>query len=110
MLSNMIRLILFLAIFSCSSNEKQTIPSNFSSDIELYKTGMKNLKKKEFSDAVEQFTQLEIQYPYSKWATKGQLMAGFAHYKANEYEEAILTLSKFIELNPTHQSIPMQCI
>ena len=33
-------------------------------------------------------------------------MAGFAHYKANEYEEAILTLSKFIELNPTHQSIP----
>ena len=102
----MIRLILFLAIFSCSSNEKQTIPSNFSSDIELYKTGMKNLKKKEFSDAVEQFTQLEIQYPYSKWATKGQLMAGFAHYKANEYEEAILTLSKFIELNPTHQSIP----
>ena len=48
MLSNMIRLILFLAIFSCSSNEKQTIPSNFSSDIELYKTGMKNLKKKNF--------------------------------------------------------------
>ena len=33
-------------------------------------------------------------------------MAGFAHYQANEYEEAILTLSKFIELNPTHESIP----
>ena len=31
-------------------------------------------------------------------------MAGFAHYKANEYEEAILTLSKFIK--STHQSIP----
>ena len=67
---------------------------------------MNNLKKREFSEAVEQFTQLEIQYPYSKWATKGQLMAGFAHYQANEYEEAILTLSKFIELNPTHESIP----
>ena len=67
---------------------------------------MNNLKKREFSEAVEQFTQLEIQYPYSEWATKGQLMAGFAHYKANEYEEAILTLSKFIELNPTHKSIP----
>ena len=33
-------------------------------------------------------------------------MAGFAHYQANEHEEAILTLSKFIELNPTHESIP----
>ena len=67
---------------------------------------MIHLKKKEFTEAVETFTELEIQHPYSKWATKGQLMAGFAHYKANEYEEAILTLSKFIELNPTHKSIP----
>ena len=36
-------------------------------------------------------------------------MAGFAHYKANEYEEAILTLSKFIELNPTHNQFHMLC-
>ena len=96
MFSNVIRLILFLAVVSCSSDEKK-VTNNFSSDISLYKSGMNNLKKKEFAEAVEQFTQLEIQYPYSKWATKGQLMAGFAHYKANEYEEAILTLSKFIE-------------
>ena len=87
------------------SDDKPEV-TNFSSDIALYKSGMNNLKKREFSEAVEQFTQLEIQYPYSKWATKGQLMAGFAHYQANEYEEAILTLSKFIELNPTHESIP----
>ena len=105
MFSNVIRLIFFLAVVSCSSNDKKET-NTFSSDIALYKSGMTSLKKKEFSEAVEQFTQLEIQYPYSEWATKGQLMAGFAHYKANEYEEAILTLSKFIELNPTHKSIP----
>ena len=105
MFSNVIRLIFFLAVVSCSSNDK-TETNTFSSDIALYKSGMTSLKIKEFSEAVEQFTQLEIQYPYSEWATKGQLMAGFAHYKANEYEEAILTLSKFIELNPTHKSIP----
>ena len=67
---------------------------------------MNHLKKKEFNEAVKTYSELEIQHPYSKWATKGQLMAGFTHYKANEYEEAILTLSKFIELNPTHKSIP----
>ena len=101
----MLRLILLLAIFSCSSKNEEVV-NNFSSDIDLYKAGMNNLKKREFSDAVDRFTELEIQHPYSQWATKGQLMAGFAHYKANEYEEAILTLSKFIELNPTHESIP----
>ena len=105
MFSYLIRLALLLVVLSCSSNDKKTT-STFSSDIELYKSGMSYLKKREFTEAVEQFTELEIQHPYSKWSTKGQLMAGFAHYKANEYEEAILTLSKFIELNPTHQSIP----
>ena len=105
MFSYLIRLAVLLVVLSCSSNDKETT-SSFSSDIELYKSGMSYLKKREFTEAVEQFTELEIQHPYSKWATKGQLMAGFAHYKANEYEEAILTLSKFIELNPTHQSIP----
>ena len=33
-------------------------------------------------------------------------MAGFAQYMGNQYEEAILTLSKFIELNPDHKSVP----
>ena len=33
-------------------------------------------------------------------------MIGFAHYTANEYDEAILNLSKFVELNPNHNLIP----
>ncbi len=106
MFSSIFRFIVLIFVLGCSNNEKAQTTNNFSSDIELYKSAMNHLKKKEFDEAVETFTELEIQHPYSKWATKGQLMAGFAHYKANEYEEAILTLSKFIELNPTHKSIP----
>ena len=106
MFSSIFRFIVLIFVLGCSNNEKIQTTNNFSSDIELYKSAMNHLKKKEFDEAVETFTELEIQHPYSKWATKGQLMAGFAHYKANEYEEAILTLSKFIELNPTHKSIP----
>ena len=106
MFSSFFRFIVLVFVLGCSTNEKTQTTNNFSSDIALYKNAMNHLKKKEFDEAVETFTELEIQHPYSKWATKGQLMAGFAHYKANEYEEAILTLSKFIELNPTHKSIP----
>ena len=106
MFSSIFRFIVLIFVLGCSNNEKTQTTNNFSRDIELYKSAMNHLKKKEFNEAVETFSELEIQHPYSKWATKGQLMAGFAHYKANEYEEAILTLSKFIELNPTHKSIP----
>ncbi len=97
-------LILFFS--SCSSdNEIKTNISSFD-DVTLYNVAMQHLKKKEYEEAVNNFTELEIQYPYSPWASRGQLMIGFAHYSANEYDEAILNLSKFVELNPNHKQIP----
>ena len=100
-------IFLCLMIFSCSTNDE--IRSDFSSyddDVALYNEAMDQLKKKNFDEAIDTFTELEIQYPYSTWASRGQLLTGFAHYTANEYDEAILNLSKFIELNPNHKLIP----
>ena len=107
----MLRLLLVFSllftVFSCSSSSKTDINTGISeSDIALYKEGMKYLKLKDFENAVEVFTELEIVHPYSSLSSKSQLMAGFAQYMSNEYEEAILTLTKFIELNPDHESIP----
>ena len=34
------------------------------------------------------------------------MLIGFAHYSAREFDEAILSLSKFIELNPDHPLVP----
>ena len=96
-----------LIMFSCSSTNKTSVDTgNNKSDITLYKEGMKYLKAKDFENAVEVFNELEIVHPYSSFSSKSQLMAGFAQYMSNEYEEAILTLTKFIELNPDHESIP----
>ena len=107
----MLRLLLvfslLLTMFSCSSTSKTSVNAgNIKSDIALYKEGMKYLKAKDFENAVEVFTELEIVHPYSNFSSKSQLMSGFAQYMSNEYEEAILTLTKFIELNPDHESIP----
>ena len=103
---NMLLFALILFFSSCSSdNEIKTNISSFD-DVTLYNVAMQHLKKKEYEEAVNNFTELEIQYPYSPWASRGQLMIGFAHYSANEYDEAILNLSKFVELNPNHKQIP----
>ncbi len=94
-------------MFSCSSTSKTSINNGSNkSDVSLYKEGMKYLKAKDFESAVEVFNELEIVHPYSILSSKSQLMSGFAQYMSNEYEEAILTLTKFIELNPDHESIP----
>ena len=101
-------IILICLVFASCSNDKDSKSNIFKSsdDVTLYNMAMKSLKEKEFQEAVDLFTELEIQYPYSKWAARGQMMTGFAHYTANEYDEAILSLSKFIELNPNHDLIP----
>ncbi len=99
---NLIRILFLLVLFSCSSSNEKIFLDLTSSDSTLYNKGMNLIKKKEFTEAVEVFNELELQHPYSKWASRGQLMAGFALYKSKKYDEAILNLSKFIELNPNH--------
>ena len=34
------------------------------------------------------------------------MLIGFSHYSNREYDEAILSLSKFTELNPDHPLVP----
>ncbi len=106
-MKNIVLVLALILLSSCSTNEEfnNSFSSN-SSDVSLYNQAMAKLKKKEFEEAIDIFTELEIQYPYSPWASRGQLFTGFAHYTANEYDEAILTLSKFVELNPNHPLIP----
>ena len=102
-------LIIFLCFFFQGCSSKKEFVQNYNNgldDVNLYNNAMLKLKAKEFEEAIELFTELEIQYPYSPWASRGQLLTGFAHYTANEYDEAILSLSKFIELNPNHELIP----
>ena len=107
MKNHMLILVILTFFNSCSSNKDVNNSfSKNSDDIGLYNQAMNKLKEKEFEEAIEIFSELEIQYPYSPWAARGQLFTGFAHYTANEYDEAILTLSKFVELNPNHPLIP----
>src|SRR5690606_18579559 len=40
------------------------------------------------------------QHPYSVWARRATLMSAYAHYKVNEYDDAILTAQRYISLHP----------
>ena len=51
MFVKVVKLLILLALVSWSSDDKPEV-TNFSSDIALYKSGMNNLKKREFSEAV----------------------------------------------------------
>ena len=95
---NVLTIILILFFSSCSSNKEIKTNISTSDDVSLYNLAMKNLKKQEYEEAIDNFTELEIQYPYSPWASRGQLMIGFAHYSANENDEPKVVLNTYHKL------------
>lgn len=72
----------------------------------IYNEAMDKLAAENYLTAAELFDEVERQHPYSYWATKGQLMAAFARYKKNEYDEALIGLDRFIQLHPGSPDVP----
>ena len=72
----------------------------------LYNAGLSQMNNGQYNSAVKKFADLERLHPYSKWATKAQLMQGFANYQNNLYVESINACQRFISLHPGHQDVP----
>jgi outer membrane protein assembly factor BamD len=70
----------------------------------LYNQGVKYLERHDYKNAALYFGEVERQYPYSDWARRSQLMAAYAQYMSNDYDEAILTAQRFLSLHPGNPS------
>jgi outer membrane protein assembly factor BamD len=72
----------------------------------IYNNAVDALERREFGEAARLFDEVERQHPYSVWATKAQLMAGYANYQANKYGDALVALDRFIQLHPGNRDVP----
>lgn len=72
---------------------------------ELYNEALVLLEQGERQAAAKAFDEVERQHPYSVWATKAQLMAAYAYYDGNKYDDAVVALDRFIQLHPGHQDV-----
>lgn len=70
----------------------------------LYAYGAKRLDTGNWGEAVQYFDEVERQHPYSEWARRSILMEAYAHYRADQYEDAISTADRFIQLYPGNPS------
>ena len=67
---------------------------------DLYNDAMNHMEDEEYIDAAKLFEEVERQHPYSGWATKALLMSAYANYQRNKYDDALVTLDRFIQLHP----------
>lgn len=72
---------------------------------DLYNEATAALNEKEYKQAEKLFAEVERQHPYSDLATQAQLKAAFAAYEDLRYDEAIISLDRFIELHPGNPEV-----
>lgn len=70
---------------------------------QLYNKGLESLNDGDYRDASKEFEEVVRQHPYSSWAPRATLMAAYAYYQRNAYDDAINTAQNFITLHPGHE-------
>lgn len=91
-------------VAACGGSEKDVY---ISADVNtLYNVGMDHLEQRQWTQAVRFFNEVERQHPYSAWARRAQLMGAYAHYKKNDFDEAILASQRYLSLHPGSEQAP----
>lgn len=88
---------------ACSSNDEE--PYVEKPVEELYNNAVNAASTGNYRRAARLFDEVERQHPYSVWATRAQIQAAHAHYQNNKYDDAIVALDRFIQLNPSNRDV-----
>lgn len=70
---------------------------------QAYALGIHYMDQGDYQRAAKDFQAVEETYPYSTWSTHAALLAGYAQYKNLDYDDAISSLNRFIQLHPENQ-------
>jgi outer membrane protein assembly factor BamD len=72
----------------------------------MTKSGIEQLKKKNYIDAAETFTKIKDRYPYSEQAVLAQLKLADTLYFNRKFDEAQAAYKEFEKLHPSNKAIP----
>ncbi len=104
--------LLFLGLASgCSSLSMPSLP--WSSGVKadpsaeaLYEEGMRNFNDKRYVRALDSFSKLRSDYPFSPLLTQIEIKIADAYYLNKQYPEAINAFKEFQTMHPTNEQIP----
>jgi outer membrane protein assembly factor BamD len=73
---------------------------------ELAISGMDEFDNGNYHKSIEHFQRLKDIYPFSKFAILAELKLGDAHYRLEQYEDALFAYEEFEKLHPRNEAIP----
>lgn len=95
--------LLLAALVGCAAEEKPYVEEPVD---KLYNRAVDQANAGNWDAAARNFDEVERQHPYSTWATKAQVMAAYAYYQRNQYDDAIAAVDRFLQLHPGHKDTP----
>lgn len=93
-----------LIISACASGSKEKkeepVDVNNASVETLFSRATKALENERYKEATKFFEEVERQHPYSQFSTRAQLMSAYSSYLDQRYDEAVISLDRYIQLHP----------
>lgn len=105
--AGLLRVFAVISMFwlaACSGDEKEVYQARPVD--EIYNDALNKLQAGNPAEAALGFEEVERQHPYSSWARKSQVMASYAYYLANKYDDAVLAGERFLQLHPGNEDAP----
>lgn len=103
--ASLLSLFCALALAACSGSDAEPDANTPAEKVEvIYGRASEKFDNKDYKGAVEDFLEVERQYPYSEWAPRAQIMAGYANYRAQKYDDAVSTFERYVKLYPGSES------
>lgn len=71
----------------------------------IYEQAQSHMRSENFPMAVQKLQLIESRFPFGKYAEQAQLELIYAHYRSNDFAEAMEAADRFIRLHPRHANV-----
>jgi len=94
-----------LCLAGCSALKNKTDETENWKDDKFFSEAKIALDKHDYEKAIKYYQQIEIRYPYSRFAIQAQINLAYADYKSGDTESAINAIERFIKLHPNNPAV-----
>ena len=98
-MTNILKFIFFLFVFSCSTNEKKKLNIQ-EDDKQIFELGINYIEEKKYKESIEQFIKIGDEFPFSKYSNHAQIYSAYLNFELNKTDKTISILNEYISMNP----------